>query len=268
MRRLIVEEPISRAAVWSRRTAVFALATAGVAIGLSRFGIDPAAALTVFGAALALALLAVLLASAAAVVIWRLGRRGAKEAAVAVALALALLADPAYLTIIALRLPAINDVTTDFVSPPSFMISAKARQARAGVTLPPWSAATGALQKAAYPEVQPILVDLEPEQAYQLALRVAKDLGWRVVELQPAQPARRRRRANRGDGSNAVVRLRRRHRHPRAPARQPDAHRHPFGVARRQARFRRQRAPHRSLRRGGSGVDAGAVALTRAGIAP
>ncbi len=185
MRRLIVEEPISRAAVWSRRTAVFALATAGVAIGLSRFGIDPAAALTVFGAALALALLAVLLASAAAVVIWRLGRRGAKEAAVAVALALALLADPAYLTIIALRLPAINDVTTDFVSPPSFMISAKARQARAGVTLPPWSAATGALQKAAYPEVQPILVDLEPEQAYQLALRVAKDLGWRVVDSNP-----------------------------------------------------------------------------------
>jgi uncharacterized protein (DUF1499 family) len=65
------------------------------------------------------------------------------------------------------------------------MISAKARQARAGATLPPWSAATGALQKAAYPEVQPILVDLEPEQAYQLALRVAKDLGWRVVDSNP-----------------------------------------------------------------------------------
>ena len=53
MRRLILEEPVSRAAVWSRRAAVFALATAGVAIALSRFGgVEPAAALTVFGAAL------------------------------------------------------------------------------------------------------------------------------------------------------------------------------------------------------------------------
>ncbi len=117
--------------------------------------------------------------------IWRLGRRGAKEASLAVALALALLADPAYLTVMALRLPAINDITTDFVSPPSFMISAKARQARAGVTLPPWTAQTASRQKAAYPEVQPILVDLEPEQAYQLALRVAKDLGWRIVDSNP-----------------------------------------------------------------------------------
>jgi uncharacterized protein (DUF1499 family) len=33
--------------------------------------------------------------------------------------------------------------------------------------------------------VQPILVDLEAAQAYQLALRVAKDLGWRVVDANP-----------------------------------------------------------------------------------
>ena len=186
MRRLILEEPVSRAAVWSRRAAIFALATAGVAIALSRFGgVEPAAALTVFGAALALALLAVLLAGAAAVVVWRTGRRGAGEAALGLALSLALLAYPAYLTVVALRLPAIRDVTTDVDSPPSFMISAKARQARAGHTPPPFSAATGALEKAAYPEVQPILVDLEADQAYELALRVAKDLGWRVVDANP-----------------------------------------------------------------------------------
>lgn len=186
MRRLILEEPVSRAAVWSRRAAIFALATAGVAIVLSRFGgVEPAAALTVFSAALALAFLAVLLAGAAAVVIWRTGRRGAGQAALGLALSLALLADPAYLTIAALRLPAINDVTTDLDSPPSFMISAKAREARAGRAPPPWNAETGAQQKAAYPEVQPILVDLEAAQAYELALRIAKDLGWRVVDANP-----------------------------------------------------------------------------------
>ena len=33
--------------------------------------------------------------------------------------------------------------------------------------------------------MQPIVVDLEPVQAYQLALRVAKDLGWQIVDSNP-----------------------------------------------------------------------------------
>ena len=186
MRRLILEEPISRAAVWSRRTAIFALATAGVAIGLSRFAhVAAASALAVFGAALVLALLAVLLAGAAAVVIWRTGQRGANQAALGLVMSLAILADPAYLTIVALRLPAINDVTTDLETPPSFMISAKAREARAGHSPAPRTPEAATLQKTAYPEVQPILVDLEPAQAYRLALRVVGDLGWRVVDANP-----------------------------------------------------------------------------------
>jgi uncharacterized protein (DUF1499 family) len=41
------------------------------------------------------------------------------------------------------------------------------------------------LQQDAYPKVQPILVDLEPTQAYQLVLRVAKDLGWKIVDSNP-----------------------------------------------------------------------------------
>jgi uncharacterized protein (DUF1499 family) len=186
MRRLILEEPVSRAAVWSWRTAIFALATAGVAIALSRFGhVEAASALAVLAAALVLALFAVLLAGAAAVVIWRTGQRGANRAALGLALSLAILADPAYLVLTALRLPAINDVTTDLDSPPSFMISTKAREARAGHAPPPRSAETSALQRAAYPEVQPILVDLEPAQAYQLALRLVGELGWRVVDANP-----------------------------------------------------------------------------------
>lgn len=186
MRRLIVEEPLSRAAVWSRRTALFAIVTAGVAVALARFAnADDDAALTVFGAALTLAFLALLLAGAAGVVIWRFGRRGGGQAALAIVMSLALLAYPAYLTAIAQPLPMIAEVTTDFVSPPAFMISAKAREALAGHTPPVWNPADGDLQKAAYPEVQPIVVDLEPIQAYQVALRVAKDLGWRIVDSNP-----------------------------------------------------------------------------------
>lgn len=186
MRRLIVEEPLSRAAVWSLRTAVFALAATAVAIGLARFaGVDAGAALTVFAAALTLAFLALLLAGSAGVVIWRTGRRGAGQAALGCFLSLALLAYPAYLTAIALSLPMMADVTTDFASPPAFMISAKARAARAGQTPPAWDPANEAPQRDAYPKVQPILVDLEPTQAYQLVLRVAKDVGWKIVDSSP-----------------------------------------------------------------------------------
>lgn len=186
MRRIIIEEPVSRAAVWSRRVSVFALAATAVSIGVARFGgVDPRGALAVFGAALVLAFLSALLAASAAVVIWRTGRRGAGMAAAGFTLSLALIAYPAYLTFEAISLPALTDVTTDFESPPSFMISTKAREARGGRTPPPVSRATEAVQKAAYPGVQPLFVDLEAPQAYQMALRVAKDLGWRIVNSTP-----------------------------------------------------------------------------------
>jgi len=185
MRRLIIEEPLSRAAVWSRRTAVFALATTAVSVGVARLGGDPTGALAVFGAALVLAFLSLLLAASAGVVIWRTGRRGVGQAAAGLALALALIAFPAYLTFKAVSLPPINDVTTDFESPPTFMISSKAREARGGKTPPLPTPAIQAAQKAAYPQVQPMQVDLEAEQAYRLSLRIAKDLGWRVVDATP-----------------------------------------------------------------------------------
>jgi uncharacterized protein (DUF1499 family) len=104
------------------------------------------------------------------------------QAATGWALALALLAYPAVLTAKAVLLPEIHEVCTDFRSPPSFMISARAREARGGNTPPPPSAEVEAAQKAAYPDIEPAMVDLEAEQAYRLALRLVKELGWRVVD--------------------------------------------------------------------------------------
>lgn len=186
MRRLIIEDPVSGAAIWSRRLGLFALATTGVSIGLARFGgVAPASALAVFGASLVLALLALLLAGSAAVVIWRTGRRGTGAAALGAVMALGLVAYPAYFTYLTFRLPPINDVSTDLEHPPTFMISSKAREARAGFTAPPASPATAAAQKLAYPDLQPVLADLEPQQAYDMSLRIAKDLGWRFVDGTP-----------------------------------------------------------------------------------
>ena len=138
MRRLIVDEPVSRAAVWSQRLAVFALFVAGVAILLARVhAADPPAALTVFAAALIIAGFALVLAGAAASIIWRDGLRGAGHAFLGFVLAAGLIAYPAYLAALAFALPKINDVSTDLASPPAFLFSARARAAGAGVEPPP-----------------------------------------------------------------------------------------------------------------------------------
>ncbi len=187
MRRLILEQPVSRAAAVSRRVAVFACLTAGAAITVARAtdGEDALEALAVFAAALLLAALALLLAGAGAVEIWNTGRRGTPAAATGALLALALIAFPAYLTLEAARLPRINQVTTDFKSPPSYMISTRAREARAAWTPPPPGPDVEAAQRLAYPGIRPMLLDLEPDQAYRMSLRIAKELGWRIVDSTP-----------------------------------------------------------------------------------
>ena len=197
MRRLSVAEPVARSAVWARRLAVFALAAAAVAVTLSRLrAADPAAALTVFGAALALAALAALLAVSAASIIWREGYRGAGQAALALLLALALAAYPLYLAGIAFALPQINDVSTDLKSPPPFLFSAKAREARAGGEPLPASEAAIKAQRAAYPDIATITVEADSTAAYQLALAAAASLGWKVVDSEPPNLA--------GDGAALI----------------------------------------------------------------
>src|SRR5690242_15283218 len=128
IRRPVSVDPVSRLAIWSARFAWFALAVAVLSILIVRTGIlEIAPALYPFGAALVFAALAVLLAFAAFVVIWRQGLRGLGRAVWGLLLGFLLLAYPAYLGAIAFRLPAITDVTTDTADPPSFEVLARLR---------------------------------------------------------------------------------------------------------------------------------------------
>jgi Protein of unknown function (DUF1499) len=197
LRPLSVEEPVAAAARWSRRLAVFAAAIALVAVALARMrAADPPAALTVFAAALVVAAIAVVLAAAAAVTIWRDGLKGAGQAAFGFFLAAALVAYPAYLAALAFVLPPINQVSTDPASPPPFMFSTKARKARAGFEPPPLGEETRAEQGAAYPDLETVKVEMDSSEAYRLALGVASDLGWRIVDAEPPNLA--------GDGSALI----------------------------------------------------------------
>ena len=103
----------------------------------------------------------------------------------AFAFSVALLAFPAYLTVVAFALPPIYDISTNIKSPPTFLISAKARAARAGDVPLEMSEEARAAQRAAYPDLQTAVVALDSTEAYQLALSVASDLGWRIVDTEP-----------------------------------------------------------------------------------
>ena len=75
-RRRLIEEPMSRTAVWARRLALFALVASLLSIIIVRSGVlEVRPALVTFAGALGFAVAAIVLAFAAFVVIWREGTR-------------------------------------------------------------------------------------------------------------------------------------------------------------------------------------------------
>src|ERR1700738_4041574 len=114
-----LEEPPSRLAVWARRIAVFSLAVAALAIIIARAGLlEIIPVLVTFGAALVLAMLAILLAFASFVALWVNGGPGFAQAITAVLIGAGLLGYRGYLAYKGYRLPAIKDITTDPIDPP------------------------------------------------------------------------------------------------------------------------------------------------------
>ena len=183
MRHVILEEPFSASAVWSRRLATFAIVVGLISIGLARSGaVDATAALSVLGAAIIIACAAVLAAGAGAVVIWRLGRRGVGLVLASLLLSGLMLAAPAYYTAEAVALPPLTDVTTDLIEPPDFSRSAVARAARGGFDHPDIPPEWREAQRRAYPALQPIVVDLEADEAWRLIHRAIEARKWRIVE--------------------------------------------------------------------------------------
>ena len=179
MRRLIIEEPYSKAALLSQRLAVFSLAVAVVGIlGVGR-GLD---LLAVLGASLIIASAAILSAILAFVVIWHSGRKGAGQAFAGLVLATVLLAYPAYLAQQTLWLPRLPDISTDLTDPPNFSLSREALAARAGATPPSVVIARRKAQLKAYPQIQPILLDLDAPEAFDAAVKAVTATGWKIVE--------------------------------------------------------------------------------------
>lgn len=188
-RRPFVEEPVSKLAAWSGRLALFSLAVAVLSIVIVRSGLlEIVPALATFGAALIFAGLAILLAFASFITIWRQGLAGLRFAILGLFLGLALLAYPGYLGYRASKLPMISDIATDTANPPRFDALARLRPHGSGAYP---GAATAQRQQAAYPDIVPLELDAPPRVAYDIALTLVKKRKWQVVDARPPAPGRR-----------------------------------------------------------------------------
>jgi len=189
--RRIAEDPTSRMAIWARRFALFAIVVVVLGILIVRAGfLEIIPSLAVLGGALILATLAVVLALGAFVAIWRDGLAGFGMAMTAFLIGVGLVAYPAYLGTKAYRLPAIADITTDPIDPPRFEAIARLRQRDANPILYAGLRAAE-LQKAAYPNIQPLILPVTPDQAFEAAMTVMNKRKLRPVDVRPPQAGRR-----------------------------------------------------------------------------
>ena len=183
MRRLIPEEPVTRAGPLARWLALFSLIATGIALVVVRDPrSDTGAALTALGAGLGIALLALLAAAFAFVRVWREGARGLRAALAGLVLATLVLAYPAYAGLRSLRLPGLSDITTDIDSPPAFSRSRVAFAARAGRYPPDPGAGARQSQRTAYPQIAPLTLDIGADEAFELARKAALNRRWQIVE--------------------------------------------------------------------------------------
>ena len=180
---MIIEEPYSKAALLSQRLAVFSLLVAGFGLWGVHRGRD---LLVVLASSVVVACMAILFALLAFVIIWGTGRRGASQAFGGLLLATVLLSYPAYLLAQSLTLPRLTDIATDLADPPSFSLSRGAFAARGGGLPPELPMASRRAQLKAYPQIQPILLDLDAPDAFDAALWAAKSNGWQIIEERPA----------------------------------------------------------------------------------
>jgi len=111
-------------------------------------------------------------------------RRGFVAAFLAIAIGAAGAWVPLHWFLEAQHRPAINDITTDTASPPPLVATA---QLRRGAPNPPaYPKDNAAIQRAAFPDIEPVILAVPPAEAFKRVERVATALGWEIVARVPA----------------------------------------------------------------------------------
>jgi uncharacterized protein (DUF1499 family) len=186
-----LSEPVSSLATWARNLAVFAAIAVVVSILIVRFGfLEMKPALATFFGALALAGLSILIGFAAFAAIWQNGTRGMGRILVAFLINAVVLAYPAYLALQYRKLPPIHDVTTDPINPPRFEALAALRTGEGTNTAVYAGLYSAEQQRRAYPDIEPVELEIPADRAYALTLKLVNKRKWLVIDERPPQPPR------------------------------------------------------------------------------
>lgn len=173
----------SSIAVFSSLLASVAIALAATGVLLANLGVlPPLSGFYTFGLGLLLALLG-LGFGALGLRATRHGRPGRPRAWFAVATGAAFVAIVLASALPSRDAPRINDITTDPDDPPVFEAAADAGPNRARDMAYP--ADFAAAQRAAYPDLAPIRLDVPPADAFARARGAAESLGWEITAADP-----------------------------------------------------------------------------------
>ena len=186
-----LSEPVSSLATWARNLAVFAAIAVVVSILIVRFGfLEVKPALATFFGALALAGLSILIGFAAFAAIWQNGSRGMGRILVAFLINALVLAYPVYLAVQYRRLPPIHDVTTDPINPPRFEALAALRTGDDTNTAAYAGVYSAEQQRRAYPDIEPVELEIPADRAFTLTLKLVNKRKWLVIDERAPQPPR------------------------------------------------------------------------------
>jgi uncharacterized protein (DUF1499 family) len=186
-------EPVSGLATWARNLAVFSVVAVVVSIIIVRFGfLEMKPALATFFGALGCAALSILVGLAAFAAIWQNGSRGMSRILLALLIDAIVLAYPAYLALQYRKLPPIHDITTDPIDPPRFEALARLRSGDGANTAVYAGLYSAEQQRLAYPDIEPVDLEIPLERAYAITLQLVNKRKWLVIdERAPQSPQRR-----------------------------------------------------------------------------
>src|SRR4029077_6058553 len=184
-------EPVSSLATWARNLAIFSIIAVVVSIIIVRFGfLEMKPALATFFGALGCAALSILISLAAFAAIWQNGTRGMSRILLAFVISAAVLAYPAYLALQYRKLPPIHDITTDPIDPPRFEALARLRSGDGANTAVYAGLYSAEQQRRAYPDIEPVELEIPVNRAYAIALQLVNKRKWLVIDERAPQPER------------------------------------------------------------------------------
>ena len=167
--------PLAR---WTSRVAFFSLGLLGAAVFMHRLFPTPTpVAVNIVVTAFIGAALALLLALAAGIQIWRTGKPGTPRVVVGSIVGVGLLVWPLWFLPQLQGLPAIHDVSTDTAQPPQFVALAGDR-GKARTEYPKRSATA---QAEAYPDLRSLVVARGAEEAFELTSDALRRMKVRIV---------------------------------------------------------------------------------------